>query len=98
MGARARLILYAVAASGIVALAVVIGIVVLGGGSSGSEKAGKAIVAAGCQYKHYPAQARSPHYTKLNPTPKPSWNSFPPSSGRHYSSGCCGVTTPSRCR
>jgi hypothetical protein len=84
MGARARLILYAVAASGILALIVVIAIVALGGGSSGSEKAGKAIVAAGCRYKHYPAQARSPHYTSLNPSPAPSWNSFPPSSGRHF--------------
>ena len=84
MGARARLILYAVAASGIVALIIVIAIVAFGGGSNTNEKAGKTIVAAGCQYKHYPAQARSPHYTTLNPSPPPSWNSFPPSSGRHF--------------
>jgi hypothetical protein len=84
MGARARLILYAVAASGILALIIVIAIVAFGGGSNTNEKAGKTIVAAGCQYKHYPAQARTPHYTTLTPSPPPSWNSFPPSSGRHF--------------
>jgi Protein of unknown function (DUF3105) len=84
MGGRARLILYAVAASGFIALIVVIAIVAFGGGSNTNEKAGKTIVAAGCRYKHYPAQARTPHYTTLNPSPPPSWNSFPPSSGRHF--------------
>ena len=29
------------------------------------------------QYKHYPAQPRTPHYTTLNPSPPPSWNSYP---------------------
>ena len=48
MGARRALILYAVPASGIVALIVVIAIVAFGGGSSTNEKAGKTIVAAGC--------------------------------------------------
>ncbi|MDX6386915.1 MAG: hypothetical protein QOD85_717, partial [Gaiellaceae bacterium] len=34
--------------------------------------------------KHLPAQPRTPHYTSLNPSPPPSWNSYPPSSGRHF--------------
>lgn len=84
MGARQRTILYAVAGSGIVALVVVILVILLGGGSKGGASAKKALLAAGCQYKHLPAQPRTPHYTSLNPSPKPSWNSYPPSSGRHY--------------
>ena len=84
MDARHRAILYGVAGAGIVALIVVVAVVVLGGGSSGGKSAAKALAAAGCQYKHYPAQVRLPHYETLNPSPPPSWNSFPPSSGRHY--------------
>jgi len=85
LDARHRTILYGIAGAGIVALVIVVLLVVLGGGGSGGGKAAaKALAAAGCQYKHYPAQPRLPHYQVLNPTPKPSWNSFPPSSGRHY--------------
>ena len=84
LGARQRAILYGVAGSGIVALIVVVLLVVLGGGSSGAKAAAKTLVAAGCTYKQYPAQPRTPHYTTLNPTPKPSWNSYPPTSGRHF--------------
>jgi hypothetical protein len=84
LGARQRAILYGVAGSGIVALVVVILIVVLGGGNSGAKAAAKTLAAAGCTYKHYPAQPRTPHYVTLNPNPKPSWNSYPPTSGRHF--------------
>lgn len=84
LGTRQRAILYGVAGSGIAALIVVIAIVVLGGGASGAKAAAKTLTAAGCTYKHYPAQPRTPHYTTLTPNPKPSWNSYPPSSGRHY--------------
>jgi hypothetical protein len=83
--ARHRAILYAIAGSGVVALIVVVLLVlVVGGGNGGAKAAAKALVAAGCQYKHYPALPRSPHYQTLNPSPPPNWNSFPPSSGRHY--------------
>jgi len=82
--ARQRAILYGIAGSGVVALIAVILLVVLGGGSSGSKDAAKALAAAGCQYRHYPAQPRSPHYLTLTPNPPPHWNSFPPTSGRHY--------------
>jgi hypothetical protein len=84
MDARHRTILYGVAGAGVVALIVVVLVVVLGGGNSGGKSAAKALAAANCQYKHYPAQPRTPHYETLNPSPPPSWNSFPPSSGRHY--------------
>jgi hypothetical protein len=83
--ARHRAILYAIAGSGAVALVAVVLFVVLGGaGNGGAKAAAKALAAAGCQYKHYPAQPRTPHYQTLNPSPPPSWNSFPPSSGRHF--------------
>lgn len=85
LGARQRLLLYGFAGAGVVALAVVIALVAFGGGSSGGTKAAAgSIEAAGCQFKTYPALPRAPHYTTLNPTPAPKWNSFPPSSGRHY--------------
>lgn len=84
MEARHRAILYAIAGSGVVALIVVIAIVVLGGSSGNGKAAAKALAAAGCQYKHYPAQPRSPHYQSLTPSPPPHWNSFPPTSGLHY--------------
>jgi hypothetical protein len=86
LGMRQRAVLYAVAGSGIVALIAVVLVVVLSGGSSSSnaKAAAKTLVANGCTYKHYPAQPRTPHYVTLNPKPAPSWNSYPPSSGRHY--------------
>lgn len=84
MGARQRVILYAIAGSGVVALIVVVALVVLGGGNSNAKAAANALTAAGCQYRSYPIQPRAPHYTSLNPSPPPSWNSFPPTSGLHY--------------
>jgi hypothetical protein len=82
--ARHRAILYAIAGSGVVALIVVVALVVFGGGNGNAKAAAKALAAAGCQYKHYPEQPRSPHYVTLNPSPPPKWNSFPPTSGRHF--------------
>lgn len=84
MGARQRTILYAIAGSGVVALVAVVLFVVIGGGGSGSKSAAKALTAAGCQVKSPPTLPRTPHYTSLNPSPKPSWNTYPPSSGRHF--------------
>ena len=82
--ARHRAILYAIAGSGVVALIAVIALVVVGGGSGNAKAAAKALTAAGCQYRSYPIQPRAPHYTTLNPSPPPHWNSFPPTSGLHY--------------
>jgi hypothetical protein len=84
MGARQRAILYGVAGSGILALIIVVILVVAGGGAGGAKAAVKTIQNQGCQYKHYPELPRTPHYTSLNPSPPPNWNSFPPTSGRHY--------------
>ena len=84
MGARQRTILYAVAGSGIVALIVVVILVVVSGGGSSAKDAVTTIRNEGCQYKKYPALPRTPHYTSLTPSPAPKWNSFPPTSGRHY--------------
>jgi hypothetical protein len=81
---RQRTILYGASGFGIVALVVVVLVVVFAGGSSNAKGAVQALTAAGCQYKHPPAQARTPHFTTLTPNPPPSWNTYPPSSGRHY--------------
>ena len=82
--ARHRAILYGISGAGIVALVVVVLIVALAGGGSSAKAAIKTIRAQGCQYHKYPAQPRTPHYSTLNPNPPPKWNSFPPTSGRHY--------------
>jgi Protein of unknown function (DUF3105) len=84
IGMRQRAILYGVALSGVVALAAVVILVVVSGGNSGAKAAIKAIRAAGGQFRTYPEQPRTPHYLKLSPSPAPKWNSFPPTSGRHY--------------
>jgi hypothetical protein len=76
---RQRTILYGVSGFGIVALVVVVLVVVFAGGSSNAKGAVQALTAAGCQYKHPPAQARTPHFTTLTPNPPPSWNTYPPS-------------------
>jgi hypothetical protein len=84
LGRRQRMILYGVALSGVVALVIVVIVIVAGGGSAKSKSAAKTLIAAGCQYKHLPELPRTPHYATLTPSPKPKWNSYPPSSGRHY--------------
>jgi Protein of unknown function (DUF3105) len=85
LGMRQRALLYGIAGSGVVALVAVVLLVALGGGGGFSaKKAAKVLAANGCSYKHYPALPRSPHYDTLTPKPKPKWNSYPPSSGRHY--------------
>ncbi len=77
--ARQRSLLYALAASGVVALVVVVGILAFGGSGGGAnlKSAVTTIQNEGCRYKHYPALARTPHYTTLTPAPPPAWNSFP---------------------
>ena len=78
------MILYGISGAGIVALVVVVLIVALAGGGSNAKAAIKTIRAQGCQYRKYPALPRTPHYSTLTPSPPPKWNSFPPTSGRHY--------------
>ena len=83
LGDRGRKILYGIAAAGVVALAAVVLLVVLGGGGN-AKAAADTIRAQGCQYKHYKELPRQPHYSTMTPSPAPKWNSFPPTSGRHY--------------
>jgi hypothetical protein len=78
------MILYGISAAGFVAVVVVVLIVALAGGGSNAKAAIKTIQAQGCQYRKYPALPRAPHYSTLSPNPPPKWNSFPPTSGRHY--------------
>ena len=78
------MILYGISGAGIVALVVVVLIVALAGGGGNAKAAIKTIQAQGCQYHKYPALPRTPHYSTLTPSPPPKWNSFPPTSGRHY--------------
>ncbi|HEY6961583.1 MAG TPA: DUF3105 domain-containing protein [Gaiellaceae bacterium] len=84
LGARHRKILYGVSGAGAVLLVAVVLLIALTGGSSGAKAAATTIQNAGCRYKHYPELVRLPHYTTLTPSPPPHWNSFPPTSGRHY--------------
>ena len=78
---RQRLILYALAVSGILALAIVIGAFLLfRGGSANAAAAKKAMLAAGCTFNHYPQQPRN--HVGLNY--KFHYNSFPATSGPHY--------------
>ena len=82
---RNRLILYGIAASGLVGLAVVLALFAFGGGGGTSAKSvASAMKSAGWTFKTYPAQPRTPHYTSLPPKKPLEYNSFPPTSGRHY--------------
>jgi hypothetical protein len=82
--ARHRAILYGISGAGIVGLVIAVLVIALAGGGSNAKAAIKTIRAQGCQYRKYPALPRVPHYQTLKPTPPPKWNSFPPTSGRHY--------------
>ena len=82
---RNRLILYGLALSGVIALVAVFAVFALaGGGGNRVDDVATAMKNAGCTFKTYPEQARSPHYTTLNPKNPMKYNSFPPTSGQHY--------------
>ena len=81
---RQRLILYAIAASGIVALIVVIALVAFGGGSSSDSNVAKAMTAAGCTYKSVKASVPNGQTHVNSLTAKLPWNTSPPSNGQHY--------------
>lgn len=85
LGLRHRNALYALSGAGIVALVAVVVFTALRGPVVPAAKgAARVLVAAGCRYHHYPPLQRLPHYLTLHPSPPPRWNSFPPTSGRHY--------------
>jgi hypothetical protein len=78
---RQRLILYAIAGSGVVALGIVLAVLLLTrGGTADAATAKNAMLGAGCTFHHYPQQPRN--HVSLNY--KYHWNSFPPTSGPHY--------------
>jgi len=80
---RNRLILYALAASGILGLVVVGALLAFTGGSEDSSVK-TAMKDAGCTFATYKAQPRAPHFVNDPPDKPFKYNSFPPSSGRHY--------------
>jgi hypothetical protein len=78
--------LFLIAGGGLVALAIVLAVVFLGGGGeSGEESERAALEAAGCTLQSFPALANIGDHSDV-PTleTKPKWNSSPPTSGPHY--------------
>ena len=72
----------------VLVIAAIAAAVSLGSGKSTNAKAttGKlaaAMTAAGCTLHTYPSAGRG-HITTLNPNPPIKYNSFPPTSGKHY--------------
>jgi hypothetical protein len=80
-GGRDRRLLYVLAASVLVALAIVLGIVFLGGGDDTDVVA--TMEAAGCEMQVVQAQPGD-HSADIDATDDPKWNTDPPTSGPHY--------------
>jgi hypothetical protein len=85
---RQRLLLYALAASGLVALGVVVVVMAAtggggGGGGGDSAKVSAAAKAAGCTYEDVTAVGPRSHTVPADGR-SPKWNTFPPTSGPHY--------------
>lgn len=82
---RQRLILYAIAASGVIALIVVILLVTTaGGGATDDKKVAKLMTAAGCSFKTVKAFVPGGHTHRASLTGDFQWNTNPPSNGQHY--------------
>jgi Protein of unknown function (DUF3105) len=86
---RKRLaILVLIAASGLVALAIVVGFLAFGGddgGGSGDAGIAETMRDAGYTFKSYPGMANNSSHTDVKSIDqKVKWNSDPPSSGPHY--------------
>jgi hypothetical protein len=83
-------LLLAFAAAGLIALAIVIGVIAFSGGGGGSNEVNDTQVAskmraAGCTYKSVtPAKFRPNHLDMPTLTTKPNWNTFPPAGGVHF--------------
>ena len=82
--ATRRRLLYILAGAALVALAIALGVVFLGGGGEdGDEKLAASLRAAGCTLQTVPA-AVGDHTAELDATKDPKWNTNPPTSGPHY--------------
>jgi hypothetical protein len=81
---RQRLLLYALAGSGLVAVVLVVLVLVASGGGGGTdpERVRAAAQEAGCRLEATKAQARSHSITSPDGTAK--WNTTPPTSGPHF--------------
>jgi len=82
--ARHRMILYAIAGSGVVALIAVILLVALGGGGTSDKKVASQMTAAGCTFKTVTASIPGGRTHVASLTAKLPWNTNPPSNGQHY--------------
>ena len=80
-GERRLLLPVTVAGAGLVLLAVVLGVLLLGGGS-GSENAKAAIEQAGCTFQT--VKAAPGIHSVTTPDGKAKWNTSPPTNGPHY--------------
>jgi hypothetical protein len=79
---RQRRILYLIGAAGIAVLAIVLAVIVLGGGDGDQQTP---LDSAGCVVENFPAVANvSDHSDVPTLTTQPEWNSNPPTSGPHY--------------
>ena len=79
--ARQRRLLYILAATAVIGLAIVLGVVFFAGG--GDEDLAATMEAGGCELKAVPAQVGD-HSTEETATSNPKWNTDPPTSGPHY--------------
>ena len=79
--AQRRRLLYILAATGLIGLAVVLGVVFLAGG--GDKDLAATMEAGGCQLKTVQAEIGN-HSAALDATSNPKWNTDPPTSGPHY--------------
>ena len=77
---RQRRLLYILAATALVALAVVLGVVFLASG--GDDDLAATMEEAGCELKTVPAIVGD-HSAELDATSDPQWNTDPPTSGPH---------------
>ena len=79
--AQRRRLLYIVAATGLIGLAIVLGVVFLAGG--GDKDLAATMEAGGCQLKTVQAEVGD-HSAALDATSNPKWNTDPPTSGPHW--------------
>lgn len=79
---RPRRLLYILAATGVIALVIVLSVIFLAGGGGEDENLAATMRASGCQLKAVPAGVGT-HSVELDATTDPKWNTDPPTSGPH---------------